>query len=100
MRETNKAQRQVLLLALQQKVREIRYLSHGHIVGLRNGSANKDCFVEAARLLGSMMGERIFLLYHSRRWSLDKLKKVMRYSVEEKDFPRKYYRLLREVHSP
>lgn len=99
MRETNKAQRQVLLLALQQKVREIRFLSHGHIVGLRKGSANKDCFVEAARLLGSMMGERIFLLYHSRRWSLDKLKKVMRYSVEEKDFPRKYYRILREVHA-
>jgi len=99
MRETNKKQRQVLLLALQQKVREIRFLSHGQVVRLRKGIASNDCFVDSARLLGSMMGEKIYFLYHSRRWSLEKLKKVMRYSLEDVDFPQKYYKILREVNT-
>lgn len=99
MRETNKRQRQVLLLALQQKVREIRFLSHGQVAQLRIGATKHDYFIDSARLLGSMLGEKIFHLYHSQRWPLDKLKKTMHHSVEKTNFHQKYYQILREVYT-
>jgi hypothetical protein len=97
MKETSQRHRQVLLLALQQKVREIRFVSHGQWLPLEGArTLDLSIYSEASRLLGSMLGEKIYNLYQSKRWSLEKIKQLMKIPLESNDkFNQFYYKVLK-----
>lgn len=98
MKATNNRHRQVLILALQQKVKEIRYITHGQWLPLKSHSnTDLNIYSEASRLLGAMLGEKIHTLYQSKKKTLKWVKTLMKIPLSDEDFPSKYYDLLKLV---
>ena len=56
-----------------------------------------DAYLEASRLIGSMLGERLFQKVRSRTISLPQLMSYLRIKVEDKAFAKFYWQLIREL---
>lgn len=95
--ETKERNRRVLLLALHQKVREVSFFASGKLMRLKKVNGDDSTFVDAARLLGAMLGEKIYQHYRANKWSHSVLKKILSVSVEVEDFPEKYYKVAKMV---
>lgn len=91
------ANRKILLLALHQKVREIRFLTDGRLIRSHHIRGGDSLYVDSARLLGGMLGEKIYSLYRSRKWPLERLKQVLQLSLESSEFRAKYYSALKSI---
>jgi hypothetical protein len=89
--------RQVLLLSLHQKVREISFLTIGKLVPIKKTNRTDVTYIDSARLLGAMLGEKIYTLYRTQRWTLLDLLKVLKFRIEEKNFKTTYYQILKKV---
>ncbi len=92
--EAKDSNRKVLLLALHQKVREISFLTNGHLIPLKRSKIEDLVYVDAARLLGSMLGDKIYTLYRTKKWKPIDLLVLMQTSLEDEDFKSKYYKIL------
>jgi hypothetical protein len=92
--DTKDGHRDVLLLALHQKVREITFIRQQHLLPLSGGRRDGGTFIDAARLLGAMLGERIYLNYQGQKISRAKLVDLISQPVDERNFPKKYYQIL------
>jgi hypothetical protein len=98
--DTKEGRRDVLLLALHQKVREITYLKHGgRGVGLRNRKRVTATYIEAARLLGAMLGEKVYHLYQSQKISRAQVVELFKKPVGDSEFNKSYYRLIKFIYS-
>ncbi len=92
--------RQSLLLALDHRLSEVVYVQTGRLRARRYRPKEPDAYIEASRILGSMLGERLFQKFRSGSISLPKLKSYLRENVEEKNFADFYWNLIRQIESP
>lgn len=89
--------RRILLLAINQKVREVSYFSHGNLLALKKGAYDDETFVEAARLLGAMLGEKLYLVYRAKKWSRKEILNKLSLSLDGDDFKDHYYRIAKQL---
>lgn len=89
--------RRVLLLALHQKVREVSYFTHGQLLPLKKGEHDSVTFIEAARLLGAMLGEKLYLVYRSKKWSDKEILKTLVLPLDGDRFNQQYYKWANKI---
>lgn len=89
--------RKILILAINQKVREVSYFTHGGLLGLKKGEYDDFTFTEAAKLLGAMLGEKLYLLYRSKKWSRSEVVKMMKMPLDGARFQKYYYGIVKKM---
>lgn len=89
--------REAMKLALEQRLREMILLRQGRRRKLQIRPRRRASYVEAARILGSMMGERLYLAHRSRRIKNKELIQLLKLDVCGRDFARRYEGILRKL---
>ena len=90
--------RKVLLMALDQKMSEIVWLKTGRKRKRQGPSArNKMDSIEASRILGSMLGEQLFLRFREGGIENGQLLEWLQFSPTDSDFDEFYLRLLKRL---
>ena len=84
----------VLKLALDRSMSELVFVNEGRLRKSRYRSKSRASYLEAARILGGMLGERLYLAYHSRRMSRAEVVRWLKKDVLKSSFHRDYERLL------
>ena len=78
------AQKDILKLVLDQRMSELIFLQEGRRRPLKFKPRRRSSYLEAARILGGMLGERLYLAMRSRKLSLSELLSLLRLDVEAK----------------
>jgi hypothetical protein len=86
-----------LLLALDHRLTEVVWVQTGRMRRSRFKPRDYSAYLEASRILGSMMGERLFQKVRSRTIALPLLMSYLKVNVESKDFPAFYWELVRKL---
>lgn len=94
---SNSQSREILRLALAQRMREIVFVQLGRRRPRKNLPRQESRFEPAARILGDMMGERLFLAHHSNRVKKGRLMEWLKHSIEGQDFHSFYARVVAEL---
>lgn len=89
--------RQTLALALDQRMTEIIWVQQGRRRTKKILPRHESRFEQASRILGDMMGERLFLAYSSNRVKRSRLMTWLKQPVEQKDFDSFYADLVSEL---
>lgn len=89
--------RQTLALALDQRMSEIILVQSGRRRPKKILPRHESRFEQASRILGDMMGERLFLAYHSNRVKKGKLMTWLKHPIEEKNFDSFYAKIVAEL---
>jgi hypothetical protein len=89
--------RRVLSLVLDQRLSDVVYGETERVRARRTRRGGAGVFVEAARVLGTMPGERLFQKVHSGQISLPRLMSYLKMDVEDARFDQFYRRLNREL---
>lgn len=89
--------RQTLVLALNQRMSEIIWVQQGRRRTTKNLPRHESRFEQASRILGDMMGERLFLAYQSNRVKRSQLMNWLKQPIEHKDFGSFYADLVSEL---
>lgn len=89
--------RKALLLALDHRLSEVLWVQTGRMRRARYKPHDMAAYLDASRILGSMLGERLFQKVRSRTISLTKLMSYLRVSVDGKNFIKFYWKLIREI---
>jgi hypothetical protein len=92
---------EALRLALQQKMSELVFVSHRKRDGRRETFVPRKrvSYREAARLLGGMLGEKLFNAYQKKMISKFTLKELLKKSLESENFKNVYYELVEMIES-
>lgn len=91
--------REAMQIALHQKVREVNLLNSGRLGLSKSTPAGSESLWEAARLLGGMMGERLYNGFHHKKISRERIVTFMKKSVEVDYFSNFYYEVIEFVES-
>ncbi len=91
--------RDSLLLALDQRLSEVIYVYSGRRRQSKFSPRQKSNYFEAAKILGGMMGERLYLSYRAQRIGPDKLLKILAKNPEDKDFAEFYLSMVKRLES-
>jgi hypothetical protein len=86
-----------LLLALDHRLSEVLWVKTGRMRRTSYKPRESSAYLDAARIVGSMLGERLFQKVRSRTISLPKLMSYLRVGVDRKDFSKFYWKLIREI---
>lgn len=89
--------RQTLALALDQRMTEIILVQQGRRRTKKILPRHESRFEQASRILGDMMGERLFLAYQSNRVKRGRLMAWLKQPVEQKNFDSFYADLVAEL---
>lgn len=89
--------RKALLLALDHRLSEVVWVQTGRLRRTRYKARDLEAYLDAARIVGGMLGERLFQKVRSRTISLPKLMSYLKVNVGRADFPKFYWKLIREV---
>ncbi len=89
--------RQALLLALDHRLSEVLWVKTGRLRKPRYKPRELAAYFDAARILGSMLGERLFQKVRSRTISLTQLMSYLKMNIENKKFAGQYWELIREL---
>ena len=89
--------RGALLLALDHRLSEVLWVQTGRMRRARYRPRENAAYLDAARILGSMMGERLFQKVRSRSISLNKLMSYLKVPVDKPGFADFYWKLMREI---
>ena len=89
--------RKALLLALDQRSSEVLWVRTGRMRRTVFKVNEDDAYIDAARIVGSMLGERLFQKVRSKTISVRKLMTYLKVNVEAKDFAKFYWKLMREI---
>lgn len=87
--------KKALLLALHQKVREISFATTEHRARLLKSRYDNETVLGASKLLGAMLGERLYTVYRAGRWSTEGVREAFRHDLSGDDFIDYYYRQVR-----
>jgi hypothetical protein len=87
--------REALRLVLDHQMSELIFLEQGRQRRVRVRPRRKTSYLQAARILGGMMGERLYLSYRSRKLNAKALVALMERDVEAPDFARTYDEIVR-----
>lgn len=91
--------REPLLLALDQRMGEFIRIHSGRRRRSRFRPRRKESYLEAARILGSMMGERMYLAFRTNRIGADTLIDYLKVDTDAKDFDVFYTSIVRRFES-
>lgn len=91
--------KEALLIVLQQKIAEMAYLNSHRSSPPRLVFRHKSSYWEAARLLGGMMGERLYNSYRMGQVQAALIVKLMSQPIENKNFDAFYYEMVELVES-
>lgn len=83
--------KRALMLALQQKVIEVSYITTGRKPNYTFKDIYPETFWDAARLLGGMMGEKYFSAFHRGVLSKKQIVKLLSNNVDRRNFNEFYY---------
>ncbi|MGE0526092.1 MAG: ChaN family lipoprotein [Bdellovibrionales bacterium] len=89
--------RKSLLLALDHRLSEVVWVQTGRLRRLRYKPREMEPYLEAARIVGGMLGERLFQKLRSGTIALPQLMSYLRINVESREFPDFYWNLIREL---
>ncbi len=89
--------RKALLLALDHRLSEVVWVQTGRLRRPRYSPRDLPAYLEASRIVGSMLGERLFQKVRSRTISFAQLMSYLKVNVEGKDFPEFYWDLIRAI---
>lgn len=99
LRVTNKESREILQLALRRKIFE-KGLRAGKEVQLPPSvKVRSSTYIEASRLLGGMLGEKLYFAYHEGLVSPEKLLDWLRQDLGRGQFEKFYFGLLKQIDS-
>ncbi|NJL24685.1 MAG: hypothetical protein HC902_05630 [Calothrix sp. SM1_5_4] len=84
-------------MALDHRLSEVVWVQTGRMRRSRFVSRRRDTYLEAARIVGSMLGERLFQKVRSRTISLPRLMSYLKIKVEDEGFQQSYWRIIREL---
>lgn len=89
--------RNALLLALDHRLSEVVWVQTGRLRRTRFKPRDLSAYLEASRIVGGMLGERLFQKVRSRTISLRQLMSYLKVNVENKDFAKFYWDLIRQI---
>jgi hypothetical protein len=89
--------RQILSLALDQRMTEVIWIVEKRRRSRQGRSIPKSSYHQATRILGDMLGERLYLAVQSRRITRAKLMKLMRFDIGSESFHSFYMKLVAEL---
>jgi hypothetical protein len=89
--------RKALLKALDHRLSEVVWVQTGRLRRPRYSPRDLSAYLEAARIVGSMLGERLFQKVRSRTISFAQLMSYLKVNTEGKDFAEFYWELIREI---
>ncbi len=89
--------RKALLLALDHRLSEVLWVRTGRMRSSRFVVRDTSAYLEAARMVGGMLGERLFQKVRSRTISLPKLMSYLKVNVDGPGFAKFYWKLVREI---
>ncbi len=89
--------RRALLLALDHRLSEVLWVRTGRMRHARFKARETAAYLDAARIIGGMLGERLFQKVRSRTISLPKLMSYLKVSVEGPGFAKFYWKLVGEI---
>lgn len=89
--------RKALLLALDHRLSEVLWVQTGRLRRAQFKPRDMTAYLDAARIVGSMLGERLFQKVRSRTISLNQLMSYLRVRVDSKDFAKFYWQMIRET---
>lgn len=92
-------EREPLLLALDQRMIDLLMAVNNTTRELRVVPEDPLAYVEAARLLGSMLGEKIFTFHKEGQLSLDELRGLLSFDISSKGFPEFYQNQVKRFES-
>lgn len=87
--------REAMRVALDHRMSEIILLQQGRRRRLQVKPRRRASYIEAARILGGMMGERLYLAFRSRKLKEADLVRLMKTDVTGRDFAHNYEDILR-----
>jgi uncharacterized iron-regulated protein len=96
-RNPKDAGRKALLLALDHRLSEVVWVQTGRLRRTRFKARELSAYLEASRIVGSMLGERLFQKVRSRTISLAQLMSYLRVDVESREFTAFYWELVRRI---
>lgn len=88
-----------LKMALDQRMLEVIYVHTGRIRSLRVKSKKDWVYLEAARITGEMMGEKLYEAFRVRRFSRDQLIKWLKVDPDSDEFDKMYLSLVKRLES-
>lgn len=89
--------RQALLLALDHRLSEVVWVQTGRTRSSGYKPRDKFAYVEASRIIGTMLGERLFQKVRSGAISLAQLMSYLKFNIDQKEFNDFYWRVVREI---
>lgn len=89
--------RQALLLALDHRLSEVVWIQTGRLRRSGYKPRDKFAYIEASRIIGSMMGERLFQKVRSGAITLAQLMSYLKFNIDQKEFTDFYWRVVREI---
>jgi hypothetical protein len=89
--------REALLLALDQRLSDVLFIRNGRRRPLRLRPRKKLVILEAARILGGILGDRLFAEVRSKNLKLSEVCDWLRFPVESEEFGEFYRRLLKRL---
>jgi hypothetical protein len=97
--EKSERGKDALLLALRQKVREVSFLSTGVRPKTPIRARLRLSYWEASRLLGGMMGERLYNSFRKGQISTELIEKLMKHPVDSIHFDEFYFEIVELIES-
>jgi hypothetical protein len=86
--------REAMKLAMDRLMSELILIRQGRKRELKVRPRQKSSYLEAARVLGGMMGERLYLAYRSRKMTKKEIVELLRCDVSHRGFERDYEKIL------
>lgn len=86
-----------LLLALDYRLSEVLLSKTGRLRRAQYRPPSTTDYYDAARIVGSMVGERLFQKVRSKTISLKRLMSYLKMNVDKPDFSKFYWKLIREI---
>lgn len=89
--------RAALLLALDHRLSEVVFVQTGRLRRGRARISDRGAYIEAARLVGNQLGERLFQKVRSKDISWTHLMSYLKVNVEARDFTKSFWELIERL---
>ena len=95
--QSNERGREALLLALDQRLCEILWLSGHRDSDRKFTPKSKEAYIDAAEILGSMLGDKLYIAYRGNRFSKSDLQDIFKIKTRSKNFKSHYFKVLGQL---
>lgn len=89
--------KEALMLSMEQKFSELMADQTGELKDLRVQPKDFYSYIESARILGPMLGEKLYISYRAAKYSPEKLLDILSFSVDSEKFDDFYLERVREL---